>query len=349
MSSQLTIIRLLASALLVLLAGGLLPVRSARAAGVVYVVPGGAGTKDGGSWANAKDLQPALVAATVGDQIWVAAGRYMPSATDRNTSFALKSGVAIYGGFARTETQLAQRNATANVTTLSGDLAGNDGPNFANNSENSYHVVTSTNTDSSAILDGFTISGGNANILTQYPLYLGGGIYNRNSGATLRNLIITGNHVIGSGGVIYNEGGALTLLNLTVSGNRADVNGGGLVNQGGALVLVNLVISGNSAGNAGGGMYNYGSSPALTNVTVSGNSASQGGGAYNDPASSPVIRNSIFWGDIGGEIYKPGGVPQALYSIVQGGASGKFTKDADHSLSRRRYPRPAAAATCVCA
>ncbi len=75
-------------------------------------------------------------------------GRCTPSATDRAAGFALKSGVAVYGGFARIETQLAQRNVTANVTTLSGDLAGNDGANFTNNSENSYSVITNSNIDS---------------------------------------------------------------------------------------------------------------------------------------------------------------------------------------------------------
>jgi hypothetical protein len=142
MNPQRTIMRLLAAALLASLAGGLFPAGIARAAGIVYVKPGGAGTKDGSSWANAKDLQTALTATAAGDQLWVAAGRYTPSATDRNASFALKSGVALYGGFKGTETQLAQRSVATNSTILSGDLARNDGPNFVNNAENSYHVVT---------------------------------------------------------------------------------------------------------------------------------------------------------------------------------------------------------------
>src|SRR5262245_29467869 len=89
MNPRRTIMRLLAAALLLSLAGGLLPADIARAAGIVYVKPGGAGIKDGSSWTKAKDLQPALTAAAAGDQLWVAAGRYTPSATDRNASFAL--------------------------------------------------------------------------------------------------------------------------------------------------------------------------------------------------------------------------------------------------------------------
>ncbi len=42
--------------------------------------------------------------------------------TDRTISFELKNGVAIYGGFAGTETLRTQRNPATNVTVLSGDI-----------------------------------------------------------------------------------------------------------------------------------------------------------------------------------------------------------------------------------
>ena len=51
---------------------------------------------------------------------------YCPHPTSPEESFVLKEGVKLYGGFAGGETDLAQRNRTANVTILTGDLAGDD-------------------------------------------------------------------------------------------------------------------------------------------------------------------------------------------------------------------------------
>src|SRR5262245_4911945 len=114
-------------AILVTLSLWLVPSLPARAAGIIFVVPGGASAQTGASWSDAKDLQAALTAATSGDQIWVKAGTYKPTTgTNRSATFQLKNGVALYGGFAGTESSLIQRDPTLNVTILSGDLLGND-------------------------------------------------------------------------------------------------------------------------------------------------------------------------------------------------------------------------------
>ena len=101
-------------------------------------------TGDCSTWANACGLQAALDAAQVGDQIWVAPGTYTPTVgVGQYAAFTLTKSVALYGGFPATGTPVfGDRAPKTHVTTLSGDRLGNDGPNFTNNSENSYRVVT---------------------------------------------------------------------------------------------------------------------------------------------------------------------------------------------------------------
>jgi len=67
-------------------------------AGTIYVNHLASGANNGTSWTNAfTDLQSALANACSGAQIWVAAGTYKPTTgTNRNISFVMKDGVAIY-------------------------------------------------------------------------------------------------------------------------------------------------------------------------------------------------------------------------------------------------------------
>ena len=130
---------------------------------VSYVTPDGAGDNSGDSWGNAipgKDLKSAI-ANTASEQIWVAAGTYKPndanpSNVSRAQSFTLRNKLAVYGGFAGTETDTAQRDIAAHPSVLSGEI-GKSG-----DFDNCQHVLRTSGLDASAILDGFTITGGNA-------------------------------------------------------------------------------------------------------------------------------------------------------------------------------------------
>lgn len=184
--------------------------------------------------------------------------------------------MAVYSGFAGTETSRDQRNWQTNVTILSGDIDQNDTNTDGNyiaetrndiQGSNAYHVVTGSGTNSTAVLDGFVITAGQAN----------------------------GKNPHNSGGGMVNNSGNPTLTNVTFSGNTA-IYGGGMLNDQSNPMLTNVTFSGNQATYQGGGMGNYYSSPTLTNVIVWGNTAPIGGaGIYND-SSTPAISYSDIQG-----------------------------------------------------
>ena len=322
---------LLVLAFMLAMTASILAVTPAHAAGILYAKPVASGTGDCSSWTNACTLQTALTGAASGDEIWAAAGTYKPTAstTDRTATFQLKNGVAVYGGFAGTESARGDRNPATNVTILSGDIDGDDSqtPIITNlttvtgNTTNSYHVVKGVN---NATLDGFTVTAGNSNDA-------GGGMYNDSSNPTVTNVTFRGNSASNSGGGMYNTGSSPTLTNVTFSGNSASNSGGGMYNTGSSPTLTNVTFTDNSA-TVGGGMYNIsGSNPTLTNVTFGGNSASNtGGGMYNfgcpGGCGNPQVSNTIFWGNTaptGAQIYNEYYVAAIVSdSVVQGGYAG---------------------------
>ena len=270
--------------------------------GFLYAAPTARGLGNCSNWDNACTLQTALTNALSGDEIWVQAGIHYPGpAGNRLATFALKSGVALYGGFAGTENSRDERNWQTHITVLSGDIDRNDITD-ANGvvtttahitGTNAYHVVTAEDVDGTAVLDGFFITAGKAD--GPYPHSFGGGMYTYSGTLTLRNIIFSGNSAHGGGG-ICNYYSSPTLTNVTFSGNSASGHGGGMYNFNGSPTLMDVTFSGNSASGHGGGMYNSGkSSPMLTNVIFSGNSADSGGGMYN--YGNPRLTNVAFSGN----------------------------------------------------
>ncbi len=238
---------------------------TSHVAGIRYVKPVASGTGDCSSWEHACALQTELTTALSGDEVWVMQGTYRPtSGSDRIATFQLVNGVEMYGGFFGDETQRSDRHGGASI--LSGDLLGNDS-GFSNNGENSIHVVTGV---TGATLDGFTVTGGNADLPSTYS----------------------------NGGGMYNEYASPIVRNVTFSGNSASYGGGGMYNSNSSPTVTNVTFSGNSAP-YGGGMHNYINGSTITNVTFSGNSATQGGGMYiNGPG--PTVKNVIIANSIGG-------------------------------------------------
>ena len=265
---------------------------------IVHVANSGIDTNDGSNWAKAlANVQPAIdmaaskvSAGTCSSvEVWVAAGTYKPtyqtdSSDARTATFQLAPNVALYGGFSGTESIVSARSIANNVTTLSGDIG------IANDtSDNSYHVVTGV---TGATIDGFTITGSNANGWDAVRYY-GGGMYNYIASPTVANCTFSGNSAYQGGGGIYTYGASPTVVNCTFSGNSAAAYGGGMRNDPSSPTVSNCTFSGNSTGSGGGGIFNGYSSPTVTNCTLSGNSAYDGGG-MEDFFSSSTVSNCTF-------------------------------------------------------
>jgi hypothetical protein len=202
--------------------------------GRAYVNVSATGANNGTSWTDAyTTLQGALTLAASCPgvtQVWVAAGTYLPTTTSINMSplyprhiaFNMRNGLAIYGGFNGTETLLSQRNFISNVTILSGDIGipGNSG-------DNCVHVITNYSLNNTAVLDGFTVTGGNANTGDPYVTnQFGGGMYNEQSSPTVSNCIFTGNAAVTFGGGMNNNTSSPVVTNCTFTGNSASLGGG---------------------------------------------------------------------------------------------------------------------------
>lgn len=255
---------------------------------VLYVSATAADGGNGLTWESAfQRLDTALETAAETDsvaEIWVAAGSYRPTAdADRSATFQLLNGVAIYGGFAGGETSRDERNSEANLTVLTGDLLGDDA-NGGSPAENSYHVVTASGTDETAILDGFTITAGNAN---ESGNSSGAGILCDASDAQISNCRIVGNTAQNSGGGIIILDGNATLRACTIQGNVAVSNGGGISLVNAAPTIEDCAILENLALGNGGGMVVANAPATMRRCTFRDNSGVAGGAVYIGDAGAP--------------------------------------------------------------
>jgi len=330
--------------------------------GIVYVDAGSVSHLDGKSWGTAyANLQDAIDKAKKGDEIWVAEGIYTPTntidgTTCRHKSFILKEGVALYGGFAGGEISREERDWENRQTILSGDLNSND-QGFDGNEENAYNVIVGNMLSPETILDGFIVTGGNANA-KEWPNDGGGGMRNYNGSPTIRNCVFTLNSAFADGGGIRNwEKSNTTFINVSFINNRSEQEGGGLMNggnkkgssplivnsifknnqsgeDGGALynnrysnpTVVNCLFVDNKSGLTGGAIYNVNHSQSrIINCSMSRNQSSKGG-AVSNRDSDPEIVNCIVWGNQAEEwpgIFNERSEPNVSFSNVQDGYEGE--------------------------
>ncbi len=256
---------------------------------VFFVKENGQG--NGSSWRDAAgNLQAVLNKSNFGDQIWVAKGTYFPEGPHRESCFEIKDGVQLLGGFGGSEDNAAKRNPAVFKTILSGEI-GKPG-----NLDNCYNVILTRHVSEKTVVDGFTITGGNADGVgpNASRQRCGGGWYNDGSkgvsNPTVVNCIFIENQARDGAGM-YNNGrtgeASPRLSNCIFIKNNADLDGGGLYNDGrnkgkSNPELTACILEGNHA-NYGGGMFNYGgggmSSPTLKNCQIIKNLAYVRGGA----------------------------------------------------------------------
>ncbi len=267
---------------------------------VWYVDADATGADIGSSWTDAfNNLQDALTAATPGEEIRVAQGTYIPG-TQQTAYFQLKNGVTLKGGYAGFgEPDPDARDVSLYETLLSGDLDGDDInvsdpcdlPNEPTRSDNSYSVVVSRDTEPNTVLDGFTITAGNANGASWNS---GGGMHISNGSPTLKSCTFRANSGMhGAGLTNYNASPTVTYCTFTA--NHAESSGGGMINDTNAAPIVTYCEFAGNSGKYGGAMRNHNSSPTVSNCIFITNSAGfEGGAMYNDGEGIPTANNCEF-------------------------------------------------------
>ena len=290
----------------------------ALAAKIIYVDDDAPPPGDGTSWETAFTyLQDALAEANSSPkpvEIRVAQGIYTPdrgddiTLGDRYATFQLINGVKLKGGYAGVGTPDPNAyDIKLYETILTGDLAGDDVAvndpcdlrNEPTRAENSYNVVR---TNETAMLDGFTVTGGNSN--GPYPEYSsGGGMFSNYSSSNVSNCTFIGNNRSG----IANFYNTLTLTNCIFNGNRHGVAN----HYESSSTLRNCTFIGNGLGMAnhydssstlssckfignGEGIESYGGTMKLTNCLFSGNRWTAFFDYHN---SKPILRNCTFSGN----------------------------------------------------
>lgn len=288
-------------------------------AGTLYVDDSAVGADNGTGWTDAyRYLQDALMMASAGDEIRVAQGVYRPdefALSDRPSlgrfeTFALKNGVAILGGYAGFGADNPDaRNVAVYPTILSGDLEGNDPAGVDLNAmvyhpdrqDNAIHVVVGTETDSTAVLEGCTITGGNANVpgydgewvSTEY----GGGLYNAPGDCIVRDCLFVANSAQGGGGVYNRDGSRPAFVSCVF---RRNVYAGMYNDTQSCPILDGCVFEDHLRS----GVFNYTQShPVLIECRFSRNGSEYefGGGICSGGGSCPVIQHCLFEDNFSGQ------------------------------------------------
>ncbi|MFK7971936.1 MAG: hypothetical protein AB8F95_16330, partial [Bacteroidia bacterium] len=306
-------------------------------------LPGGNGL----TWATAyTNLSQAIDTSIYdpGDQVWVARGTYYPDSAYasiglglRNKTYVLRSGLKIFGGFDSGDVALADRDYITNTTILSGDIG-----TLGDDTDNSFSVVTGWYTDSTAVLDGFTIQDGRATDSRLLGFVNGGGVYCPDhpftTGADIRNCIIKNNIATSNGGGAYIWHNNVSFTDCIFENNSANEGGGVFAGNDAEGAFDGCIFINNKSTSFGGALAIRGAHSVVLNSRVSFNSANQnGGGLFVDGIARPYIAGSILEGNTasnnGGGVYSANQAePTILSTLISGNfaqnqGAGIYTQD----------------------
>jgi len=259
-----------------------------------YVDAQTAGVADHLSWNSAAgDASEVLGIANLNcsniSQIWFANGTYKPtSGSDRYAGFSLRSGLAFYGGFQGKsrpgggETLLTQRDSVANVSILSGEIGNSGDP-----ADNSYSVVNAYDTNTHAVLDGFTITKG-------YSDWSGAGMYIENASPTISDCTFTGNRA-GYGGAVAIVGASVpTFTNSRFENNSAVWGGGAFWTEVGTKFVTEMCSLENNSGAWGGAIASNQAEIDIRTCSITSNHAlTYNGGALDLNGVTLNLANSL--------------------------------------------------------
>jgi len=266
---------------------------------IVFVSSDGVG--DGSSWASpAGDLQAAINAASAGTQIWIKAGTYY---TPADTTFELKEGVSLYGGFAGTEIHPLQRTdyrmGGANETVLSADVD----MNGVNDALNATRVMYGEDITAATTLSGVTLKDGYADDSGAD----GGGLRLNGGNMNIEDCTFAFNYCDDNGAGLYLYNAAtVTMTGCYFTANFADDKAGaGYAATGCDATFINCVFENNSADTDAGAFRIYFSAPSFINCTFTRNTLGGGDGSavdVNNAASNPTFINCVFWGNLEADV-----------------------------------------------
>ena len=292
--------------------------------GIIYVKTIGVGVKNGSSWENAtNDLHAALIAKGV-QKIFVAKGTYPVG----GSSYTMKNNLEIYGGF----------DPENNIRTLDDDriLPSETESGSVLDGQGTKQVIVNVFTagtalDTSAVLDGFTVSGG-------YTSNNGGGMYNEYASPLLRHVVFQSNstRAIRFGGGMYNSNSSPVLRQCSFLSNSAGY-GGGVYNASSAPTFANCLFENNSSNIAAGALYNTGSTTTVTNTRFISNTSSTYTAAIHAASGDLTMINCLFSGNQSplnstGAIHLPGGTNTLINVTMAGNGDYGISGNALYNL-----------------